>query len=218
MYREDDNRQLKKITALVEDQQNIILDLLTEHKAEVDQKLDQKRRRFASKQLEKQYEVNTSFKDLAYKVKAAVQDRDSKRAEYNVDKLIHLLEEHEEDLTIADTSPHGWLAVAKIRGTCDLPKNIRKKLALVDKELTAKRQNGPRRRPNKFQREGEEPITRRNDRRLSPEELLFQASRQTRTGICSHCKLAYHFYKECPTFWQKVLDSRTAKAKEESGP
>jgi len=218
LYRDDNNKQLRRISEIVEDQQNVILDLLSEHKAEVDQKLDQRKRRFASKQLEKQFEVNLAFKELALKVKTAILDRDSKRAESSIEKLLQQLELHEEDLTIADTSPHGWLAVAKVRGCVDLPKHLRKKLALVDKELATKKSfNGPRRRQGKFPREGEEPVIRRGDRRLSPEELLFQASKQVRSGICSHCKLAYHFYKECPTFWQKVLDSRAEKAKEETG-
>jgi hypothetical protein len=43
---------------------------------------------------------------------------------------------------------------------------------------------------------------------LSPEELLYNASRQIRAGTCSHCKKENHFYRECPDFWTKVQESR----------
>jgi hypothetical protein len=61
--------------------------------------------------------------------------------------------------------------------------------------------------------QGQEQITRRGDRRLTPEEALFQAGRQIRQGTCSHCKKEYHYFKEYLAFWTKVQESRAAKAK-----
>jgi hypothetical protein len=65
LYREDEN--VNKIADLVHSQQDFILDLISEHKAEVESKLQTKSRRFQSRQIEKQYEINTGFKDLVEK-------------------------------------------------------------------------------------------------------------------------------------------------------
>jgi hypothetical protein len=202
----------------VETQQQFLLELLSEHKAEVDSKLQVKQRRFSSKQIEKQYEVNTGFKELTEKIISKLKKEDIKKALHTAEKLLKDLEEHEEDLVIADTSQFGWLAVAKIRGTAELPKNIRKRLEQVEKDLAAQRNKngGPRKKIPQVQGGGQEPFTRRGDRRISPEEALFQAGKQLRQGQCSHCKKELHYYKECPQFWAKVQESRLAKAKEDN--
>jgi len=207
--------QVKRFTEIIEDQQSTIISLLSEHKAEIDSKLGQKQRRFQSKQIEKQFEVNSEFRALAVKIKSCLTNNELSRAETNADKLIELLDRHEEDLIIADVSPHGWLAVAKIRGTKELPKTIRRRLEQVDRELAQQRQqNGQaRRRGGRFPREGQDTFVRRPDKRFSPEELLHNATRQVRSGTCSHCKKSYHFYKECPLLWSQVQESREAKAK-----
>lgn len=214
LYTRDED-QIRKFHKIIEGQQSTIINLLSEHRAEIDNKLEQKQRRFQSKQLEKQFEINSEFRDIAVRIKTALVDNEPRRAEVSVDKLLELLERHEEDLIIADVSPHGWLAVAKIRGTKELPKNLRKRLEQVDRELATKRQSygQARRRGGRFYREGQEPLIRRQDRRFSPEELLHNATRQVRTGTCSHCKKSYHFYKECPLLWAQVQESREAKAK-----
>jgi len=214
LYRKDEE-QVRRFTEIIEGQQNTIINLLTEHRAEIDSKLVQKQRRFQSKQIEKQYEINSEFREVALRIKSALVENEPRRAETSVDKLLELLERHEEDLLIADVSPHGWLAVAKIRGTKELPKSIRRRLEQVDRELASqKKQYGQtRRRGGGFHRDGQEPFIRRPDRRYSPEELLHNATRQVRTGTCSHCKKSYHFYKECPLLWSQVQESREAKAK-----
>ena len=212
---------MNRIAELVENQQEFLLDLLTEHKAEVDNKLQSRQRKFASRQIEKQFEINSGFKTLAGKVQTAIQAKEYKRAAATVDLLLAQLEQHEEDLVIADTSPHGWLAVAKIRATKELPKNIRKRLEQVDRELAGQKSKygTTKKKFFGFSREGQEPIVRRpgGGVRITPEEALFQAAKQIRPGFCSHCKKNYHFYRECPSFWQKVQESREEKAKEESG-
>ena len=47
----------------------------------------------------------------------------------------------------------------------------------------------------------------------SPEEYLEEAIKQTRAGQCTHCTEEGHFYRECPTFWEKVRQSRAAQKK-----
>ena len=216
----DRDIDLGQVKKLVEDQQEHILDLLADHKRKIEERIQYRSRRFASRQLEKQYQINVEFKELATKVVAAVERSDKDRALETGGQLLEKLEEHEQDLIIADSSPHGWLAVAKVRSNTDLPKNIRKKLEQVERDLAARRKRTDgffKRKPLNIQGQGREPVTGRQGpgRRLSPEELLFQATRQTRTGTCVHCGKGQHFYKECPDFWKKVIESREAKAKTE---
>jgi len=207
-----------EIAKLVKTQQDVLLDLLAEHKEEVESKLQQKGRKFSNRQLEKQNEVNSGFLELAKKAQACVQGGEVKRAGKHLEELVQLLEAHEQDLLIADASPHGWLAVSKIRSTKELPKNLRKRLAEVDRQLSSQKdrpQDGaPKRKPPGFQGAGAGPVFRRADRRISPEEALFEASKQLRPGSCSHCQKGLHFYRECPEFWRKVQAAREAKAKD----
>ena len=55
---------MQAIKNLVTSQHEIILDLLSEHRAEVDEKIQLKARCFSSKQIEKQYHVNTEFREF----------------------------------------------------------------------------------------------------------------------------------------------------------
>jgi len=208
-----------EIARLVRTQQEVLLDLLKDHKEEVDTKLQARTRKFASRQIEKQYELNTAFLDLAQKAQAAVEIRDGERAKLHLGELIKQLGEHEEDLLIADASPHGWLAVSKIRSTKELPKDLRKRLAAVDKQLSSQKEKpmdgGFKRKFPQFSGAGQQnPVFRRQERRVSPEEAMFAAARQIRPGTCSHCHKELHYYRECPEFWAKVHASREAKAKE----
>ena len=212
---------VQAIKKLVTSQQEIILDLLSEHRAEVDEKIQLKSRRFSSKQIEKQYQINAEFRDLAAKITAALHASEVSRAQEVLSLLSTKLEDHEHDLIVADTSPHGWLAVAKLRSNTELPKTLRKKLAQVEKDLAHRRPpqqqqqqyGGPRKKFDQFQREGQSFSRRRPDQRLSPEEALSNAAKQLRQGTCTHCHKGLHYYRECPDFWTKVQESRAAKAK-----
>ncbi len=208
---------MRHIQQLVEKQQDYLVDLLADHKAELEEKLNTRARRFSSKPIEKQFHINSGFKDLATKAQLALEAGEVQRAKDTVDALLHQLEEHEENLIIADSSPHGWLAVSKLRTHTELPKNVRKKLAQVEKELDGRRPRprppGLRRQPGQFSREGQEVLTRRNQRRISPEEALAAASKQLRPGVCVHCNKGLHYYKECPDFWSQVQKSREAQIK-----
>jgi hypothetical protein len=199
----------------VEQQQNYLVELIAEHKAEVDEKLQVKSRRFQSKQIEKQYQINSQYKDQVTKIQQALANKDRDKAIEVADALAEQLEEHEQDLIIADSSPHGWLAVSKLRTGKELPKALRKRLAAVERDLALQktRKNGPAgKKFTRFPNQSAASDGKKPDRRFSPEEALHSAAKQLRPGLCSHCNKQYHFFRECPDFWTKVNQSRAAKA------
>jgi hypothetical protein len=215
LYR-DGPTKLTEVKQLVESQQDFLLTLLTEHKAQVEEKIASKSRRFASKQLEKQYQVNLGFKYLAVKIKKALKAKELKKAKRAADELVDSLDEHEQDLIIADISPHGWLAVNKLRTSADLPKEVRKKLAVVEKDLAAQKVKNGKSKGN-FRAVPQTSAGgngRKPDKKYSPEEALSYASKQVRTGKCTLCHKSYHWYRECPTFWSRVHEGREANAKD----
>jgi hypothetical protein len=207
---------VQDIKKIVENQQEFILDLISEHKAEVEEKLQIRSRRFSSRQIEKQYQVNNQFKDLAAKIQLALTARDLTKAKEATDALEEQLEEHEQDLVIADSSPHGWLAVARVRTAKELPKALRKRLAAVEKDLNQQKQRhgGSGRKFIKNAQQGSEGDGRQPNRRYSPEEAVYSAAKQVRTGLCTHCHKAGHYLRECPQFWTRVNETREAKAKQ----
>jgi YesN/AraC family two-component response regulator len=211
----EEKPKLSEIKQLVESSQDFMYTLLKEHKEEIEDKLTTKNRRFASKQLEKQFQVNFKFKELVQKIQQALKDKSVKKAKKIAEELEEALDEHEQDLIIADISPHGWLAVSKLRNSSDLPKSVRKRLATVEKDLDAQRakNGGNKKKFLNVSTAGQESAGKKPERKYSPEEALSYAARQVRTGTCSHCQKAYHFYRECPVFWTKVNESREAKAK-----
>jgi len=204
------------VPKLIQEQQDFLVELLSDHKQEVESKLQSKQRRFSSKPLEKQYDVNGEFKELAEKALSELKRGNEKRVKTTLKKLKKRIKEHQEDLLIADTSPNGWLAVARLRNRSELPEDLRKKLDRVDKEIWRSRNyGGPKKKFTKFQGQsvGGDVRTFRPQQKLSPEELLYNASRQIRAGTCSHCKKENHFYRECPDFWSKVQESRAERTK-----
>jgi hypothetical protein len=207
--------ELSTVKKLVETQQDFLLELLRDHKAQVDEKLAVKSRKFSSRQIEKQFQVNATFRDLVAKIQQAHAVKDWEAAVAAADQLADQLETHEQDLIIADSSPHGWLTVNKLRSSTELPKSLRKRLAVVEKELANKKQRygGPRKRFQQLQTAGQDGFARKPGRRISPEEALFAAAKQVRPGSCSFCHKSYHFFKECPQYWTKVNESREATAK-----
>ena len=64
LFRNQEEEPVQAIKNLVTSQHEIILDLLSEHRAEVDEKIHLKARCFSSKQIEKQYHVNTEFREF----------------------------------------------------------------------------------------------------------------------------------------------------------
>ena len=105
--------------------------------------------------------------------------------------------------------------MARLRNRSELPDDLRKKLEKVDKEIWRAKNYGPQKKFVKFQGQGDGGNVRtgRPQQKLSPEELLYNASRQIRAGTCSHCKKENHFYRECPEFWTEVQKSRGERVK-----
>ena len=207
---------VEQVPKIIKAQQDFLVDLIAEHKQEVAGKLQARKRRFASRALERQFEVNEGFKELNRRALGALKRNNKAKAKKLLKELRDGLQEHEEDLLIADTSPNGWLAVAKVRGRSDIPEDLRKKLEKVDRELWRHRSYGkPAKKFGGFQEEGGggDVRTRRPQQKLSPEEILHNAARQTRAGTCSHCRGENHFYRECPDFWKKVREAREERAK-----
>ena len=158
----DRDVELRNVKKLVEEQQEHILSLLADHKSTIEERIHLRSRGFGSRQLEKQYQINLEFKELAGKVVAAVENRDAEKALVVANQLLEKIEVHEQDLIIADTSPHGWLAVAKVRSNTDLPKNIRKKLEQVERDLAARRRQPDgffKKKFGQFLGPGREPAT-----------------------------------------------------------
>ena len=103
--------------------------------------------------------MNLSFKEKVSRIIQAVKKGDKQLALEEADALAAELERHEEDLIIADTSPHGWLVVAKVRAGTELPKDLRKKLLQVDKDLAARmppKDGGYQKKPFRFSQQGQE--------------------------------------------------------------
>jgi hypothetical protein len=204
---------VEELAKLVNQQRELMLELINDHRTELESKIDIKSRKFASRQIDKQYQVNSNFRELANKTVLALEAGEVQRATSVCKKLLEEIDRHGEDLIIADQSPHGWLAVAKVRSNQELPKSVRKKLAQVEKDLASRKAGGTKRKSEQFSRAGAGYSGRRTNQKLSPEEALHTAAKQIRPGLCSHCKKGLHFFRECPSFWQKVQDSRESAVK-----
>ena len=221
LYQENDT-PAGIVPKLIKEQQDFLVELIADHKQEVDAKLLNKQRRFGSKALEKQHDIAAGYKELVEKALKAVKSNNRKKAKSTLKELKKNITEHQEDLVIADISPNGWLAVSKLRNRTELPNSIRKKLEKVDKEIffSKKYGGGAKKKFSKIQGSSDRSDVRtsRAPQKLSPEELLYNASRQIRAGVCSHCKKANHFYRECPDFWKKVQESREERSRGQQSP
>jgi hypothetical protein len=146
----------------------------------------------------------------------AVVAKDTGKAKELLDLLADNIEEHEQDLIIADSSPHGWLTVSKLCTTKELPKELRRQLAAIERDLAVqktKRNGGPGKKFGKFSQQSGESSSKGPERKYSPEEAMFAAAKQIRTGKCSYCQKNGHFFRECPDFWGKVNQSREVTSK-----
>ena len=214
---------MKEFREALEEQQKQIALMLEDHRADVEDKFEEKSKHsFLKKNIEKQYEVNAKILRLNKKILREVHDRKYSRAVSSLEEQKKLLKEHEEDLITADSSRFGWLTVQKLKNTSGLASSQLRKIEKVeslieriqsqygpqgsstskkpfrvDKEVFAQPGTGTvrTRRPNQFQKK-------------SPEQILEECLKQTRVGTCSHCQKSGHFFRECPGFWQKVLDSK----------
>ena len=147
----------------------------------------------------------------------------SHKAEKVLEDLQEDLELHQEDIIAADLSRNGWLTVSRLRNKSSLPSSLLKQIEKEDdaidrwKRKSSIGRNGGN--SSRFRTMDQGTFTNfvRTNRgakgfqKKSPEELMQEAVRQNRAGQCSHCSQEGHFYRECPSFWQKVHDSRKAQ-------
>lgn len=203
---------------LVLQQYNTFKDVIEEHKEEVDDKFIKTSVKFQSKPIERQFEVNSEFLVLNRKIYRALKHQNLSKVKKLVKKQEEELVKHEQDLIIADESEFGWLTVAKIRDKKFLSSSLVKQINKVDALIAkAKSKNGQN--SSGFARnQGQTPqrptqnggvVTKRAERK-SPEEILHETAKRQRAGNCSFCSEAGHWYRECPAFWRKVSESRTA--------
>ena len=222
---QQDNAENQKVLLkrMLAQHRDTISVLLAEQREELFDKVSSPSRKhtFKQKSIEKQFEINENFEKLAKRVEKALKSGRIEKAKDFIEKLVDEIEEHSEDLIGADVSRNGWLAVSRVRNRSSLPKNFLKELervdASIDKSKTPFKQNG---RPNERTRQvdgmpysGNYVRTNRPYQKKSPEQLLEEASKQSRAGQCGHCQEEGHFYRECPSFWQKVKESRQTHIK-----
>ena len=104
---------------------------LAAQKEEMEEKFKKSSVPFTQKPIEKQFEVNARILALNHKIQKALKNKDYKRVKKLVREQEEELNEHEENLLIAEHSQYGWLTVSKIR--CKkLDSSIMKKIEQVD--------------------------------------------------------------------------------------
>lgn len=216
--------ELSAFKKILKEQEEHLCELMVEHKEEVEGLVEEKPN-FKNKALSKQFEFNTCIEKELRKVKKLLKKGKEEKALKTLDSVLDKLEEKGEDLQIADSSPHGWLAVSVLRGRSQLPKDLQKKLDKVNSRLD---RNRPYSKPkNGGDYSGDKRMdyktgvrTDRRNYRQTPQELLVSLGNQKKAGNCSHCSEAGHFYRECPKFWAAVAESRKSNTtqKEEKDP
>ena len=215
------------IKTLLKKHRDTIAELLAEQKQDLYDKVEEsssKKHNFRQKNIEKQWEVNDRFEKIAKRAESALKKGRIEKAKSCIEELVDGLEEHSEDLIGADISRHGWLSVARVRNRTSLPKDFLKELERVDTSLDKTKSNTQPPKYGKYsgrnpnvdgatQRDSYVRTNRPPFKKQSPEQLLEEATKQTRAGQCGHCQQEGHFYRECPDFWEKVKESRKANLK-----
>ena len=199
---------------LLDEQQKKIFELIDDHKKEIDTKLTSKSTRFQHKNIEKQFDINQEHKLLVRKAIEQLERKEKKKAKKTLRTLLTKIEEQVENLLIADRSSNGWLTVARLRNKDVLPSKILKEVEKIDSEIERSRNGRALKNAAKMDRKdgrGSYIQTSRPPKRKAPEEALKEAVNQTRTGACQHCEGDAHFYRECPKFWEKVIEARKQK-------
>ena len=214
---------LEYFKKLLQEQQAQIEELLREQKQEIlSEKVDQKHS-FKNRILGKQHEVNKNFINLAKKIEKFLDKQQIFQAKEITEELLTELETHAEDLIVADSARNGWLTVARLRNKCSLPSDLLKQLEKLDNQIDSRKRKAdyderPRARTTQMDREAPRhnfKSTRPGYKfqRKSPEEVLEEAVKQTRSGACSHCKEEGHFLRECAGFWTAVQEARKSALK-----
>ena len=200
------------IRDLLNEQQEYLHELIVQHKEEVEEIVCAKVRNFRNKGIEKQFTFNEKVLSDLKKIKKLY-----KKKRHIGDKLkeiVKLLEDHAEELLVADSSRHGWLTVHQLRGNQNLSSELLKKVDKIDNRLDKQKPQNDRTRrgsgyPSKVdQKDGS--FTYR--KKKGPGELLQELVTRKREGTCSHCSEIGHFYRECPEFWKEVSEARKKSA------
>ena len=175
---------------------------------------------FKQKALEKQFEVNENFLRTTRRAISAISSKQVDKTKSYLEDLKEDLEEHSNDIIAADFSRNGWLTVARVRNRSALPAKL---IRLIEKEddIIDRRKKSTFKPPQRTSMEVNRQIQRPpfNPTRPIPgqkkslEQLLLEATKQTRVGQCSFCNGSYHFHRECPSFWNKVLEQRKENGK-----
>ena len=200
----------RRLEQMLNEQQEYIKDLISNHKEEVDELLASKTKSFRSKGLEKQFEFNNKVTTRLSKIKKLLRKKKISRATDAVKELLEICEDHADDLLVADSSRHGWLTVHQLRGGT-LSSDLWKKVEKIDNRLDKARPKDGKNRPqasggNSNRMENQNVQTWR--RKQGPEEAMQSYSKVQRQGTCTHCSAQGHFYRECPDFWRDVNASR----------
>ena len=203
------------LEGLLNKQQEHILDIIREHKEQVDE-LMPVTRSFKNKGIEKQFNFNNKLLVRLKKVKKLLKKSKVEKALSSVRDLLKVVEDHAEDLTVADSSRHGWLTVSLLRGESDLPTDLLKKVEKIDNRLDKTRPQRDEYRSRKsgqfaqrLERQGGSGGTQTwRQKNQGPEEALVSFSKTKRQGTCSHCTKSGHYYRECPDFWKCVNEGR----------
>lgn len=201
-----------KLEDLLNKQQEFLTDLVNSHREEVDELVAAKSQQFRSKGIEKQYLHSSKVASKLSKIKKLLKKKKYDKALDSVRAALRLVEEHNEDLIVADSSRYGWLTVHTLRGHNQLPSDLSKKVEKIDSKLDKAKsatagQHGPRQSkfyPRRMEAGGVQTWRKKQ----GPEEAIIAFSKSTRQGNCQQCNGAGHFYRECPEFWKAVNDQR----------
>ena len=216
------NNPVNLFRRLLSDQQESISQLLAEQRQELFEKVEKsKNHKFRQRVLEKQYEVNEEFCNISRCVQSALKKGHIEKAAAKIEELTEDLEAHGEDIIAADLSRHGWLTVQRLRNKSSLSSSLLKQLEKEDEAIDKNKKKafiqdgrfGGRSRTMDGGPFKDSVRTVRSGgafQKKSPEQLLEEAVKQNRAGQCGHCQEECHFYRECPSFWEKVKESRKA--------
>ena len=205
--RDQEDDSYRFFQKLLNQQQERIAGLLADQKQELFDKVDNsKKHNFKQKPLEKQHEVNDKFLKIVRRSISCLEKAHTSKAKTYLKELKEELEEHSEDIIAADISRHGWLTVSRIRDRGSLSSAVIRRIEKEDDNIDKRRKSvvgqtskrpgvmdkPPFRdpfRPDSFRTTRPQP-----GQKKSPEQLLNEAVRQTRAGLCSHCQQEGHFY------------------------